>query len=271
MFSARKKPLLLLAERLHSLRLSLNTPVVSTPELPAGPARAALVVHAEGGQTCFTVVVRSLRNGLSVLYELEGEDLNDASGYAVALDAALTFGESMGFLFDDEYLSDREPDRLRQAAARVRELVAPPEPEEEDGLLAPVEGDSEILLEEAVDSELAAAREPVPEDPAPEEPAPEEPDLDEIAVAAAPSGPVAVAPPPQAPPAPATSASVPLTKFRPVAAAEPPAPPAAAPTAPNRPAAAPGGARLGRVRPVRLRNPDAPPPVSPLLRLLAAF
>ena len=73
MFSPRKQPLLLVADRMLSLRVSLNTPVVSTPELPAGPARAAIAVHSEAGRPCFTVAVRSLRNGDSVLYELEGE------------------------------------------------------------------------------------------------------------------------------------------------------------------------------------------------------
>jgi hypothetical protein len=67
MFSPRQRPMLLVAERLLSLRLSMNTPVVSTDELPAGPARAAIAIHSEAGSTRFTVAVRSLRQGVSVL------------------------------------------------------------------------------------------------------------------------------------------------------------------------------------------------------------
>lgn len=242
MFSPRKKPLLLVADRLLALRLSLNTPVVATPDLPAGPARAAIAVHAEAGRTCFTVAVRSLRHGDSVLYELEGEDPNDASGIAVALDAALSFAESMGFLFDDELVTERSEPVLRAALARLREIVAPPGPESGETAPAhePAPGADEILLEEAL--ELEPVGEPAPLAP---------------------------------PPAPAATS---LTKFRAGAAAGPagaePLAPAATP--PDRSAAtgrqAPaGGALLGRVKPVRRRAPDAPPPVPALLRLLASF
>jgi hypothetical protein len=262
MFSPRKRPLLLVADRLLALRLSLNTPVVATPDLPAGPARAAIAVHSESGRTCFTVAVRALRNGVSVLYELEGEDPNDASGVAVALDAALSFGESMGFLFDDELVTARSESVLRAALSKLREVVAPPSPDVGDtapsyDLDAPSD---EILLEEALELEPASA-------PAP------------------------VAPRPAAPPARPASAS--LTKFRMVAASgeappegeapppepppEPEAPASAASTSPGttaRPAAsrsATGGAMLGRVKPVRLRAPDAPAPIPAWIRLLSSF
>lgn len=279
--------MLLVAERLLSLRLSINTPVVATDELPAGPARAAIAIHSEAGCTRFTVAVRSLRQGVSVLYELEGEDVTQRDGLAVALDASLSFGESMGFLFDDDMIVDREPATLRQALARLREIVSAPgldaedlsasrpesaghggdstgrggestghigEPVEED---AELEDDSEILLDEAVEQ-------------APVEPLP--------ARAAAGSD------RPRAAVENASSATMPtpggpmLTKFRsgpkPAApSAKPPATPAdaaeATPSATG--AGAGGGARLGRVRPIRLRAPGAVPAVSPLLRLLAAF
>lgn len=156
MFSPRKRPLLLVADRLLALRLSLNTPVVATPDLPAGPARGAIAVHSEAGRTCFTVAVRSLRNGASVLYELEGEDLAGASGIAVALDAALSFGESMGFLFDDELVTARSEAVLRDALARLREIVAPPEPDVGETTPAlELASSEEILLEEALELEPA--------------------------------------------------------------------------------------------------------------------
>ncbi len=244
--------MLLVAERLLSLRLSMNTPVVATEELPAGPARAAIAIHSEAGRTCFTVAVRSLRQGISVLYELEGEDVTQRDGQVVALDASLSFGESMGFLFDDEMIVDRQPATLRQAVARLREIVSAPGLDVDDlsgswpGSRAsdsetpghgggPVEdgGESidddggEILLEEAVEQAV-------------------------------------VEPPPATMP---PSGGPMLTKFR---AGSKPAPAVAkAPAAPT--VAAAGGARLGRVQPIRLRAPGAAPAVAPLLRLLAAF
>jgi hypothetical protein len=188
MFSPRKRPLLLVADRLLSLRPSLNTPVVATSELPAGPARAAIAVHVEAGaRPRFVVAVRSLRDGASVVYELEEEDLNGESGHAVALDAALSFGESMGFLFDDEMIVDRSPANLRGALARLHELVAPPEHDVAEG--APPEAaapESEILLEEPI--EASPPRRPLAEAPVAET---------------------------------AATSSVPLTKFRTAPPAEP--------------------------------------------------
>lgn len=243
MFSPRQRPLLLVADRLLSLRLSINTPVVATDELPAGPARAAIAIHSEAGRTCFTVAVRSLGHGASVLYELDGEDFREADRQALALDASLSFGESMGFLFDDDLVVDRQPETLRRAVARLREIVSTPAPELSETTLhsipaVPVdrkasEEDPEILLEEALEQ---GAVEPL----------------------------IAAAPPPLS-----------LTKFRagpPPAASAPPIASAGGSDAASRPPSAAGvtgrGAMLGRVQPVRLRAPGTVPP---LLRLLAVF
>lgn len=276
--------MLLVAERLLSLRLSMNTPVVATDELPAGPARAAIAIHSEAGRTCFTVAVRSLRQGVSVLYELEGEDFTQPDGLTVALDASLSFGESMGFLFDDDMLVDREPATLRQAVAQLREIVSAPGLEAEDasvqsgdsrghggesrghggervddaigGDSAPAEDDSEILLEEAL-----------------EQAAVESPSARAAAGSELPSAVAGHAPPAAI----ATPGGPMLTKFRagPRQAESSGKAPAARPAAEAAPsakrAASSGGARLGRVQPIRLRAPGAAPAVPPLLRLLAAF
>ena len=115
-FPRREAPLDLVAERLHGLRLSLNAPVVATTELPPGPARAAIAVHEEAdGRPNVTVGVRSLRSGELVLYSYDG-DLREESSVAVGTDAALSFAEGMGFLFDDDELLDPSP------AARARAL-----------------------------------------------------------------------------------------------------------------------------------------------------
>jgi len=261
MFNPRQRPLLLVADRLLGLRLSLNTPVVATAELSAGPARAGIVVYAEGGKRRFAVAVRALRNGASVVYELDGEDLNEASGWSVALDAALSFGESMGFLFDDEQLTARSPSALRQALARVREIIAPPGPAEEDEaaaleLMESAE-DTEILLDDAVEAEAQPAAKPAARDQgrptAARDEARARPARDARERAAGGSDRERAEP---------ARASVPLTKFRAAPAESPP---------PAPPKAASGGAKLGRVRPVRRRSADTQPPIGALLRLLAAF
>ena len=249
MFAARQRPLLVVEERLLALRLSLNAPVLATAEIPAGPARAALVVCAEGSQRCFAVVVRSLRNGASAVYQLQGEDLREHSGWSVALDAALSFGESMGFLFDDEMLVDRRPETLRRAIARLHEILAPPDFGDDDAFSTSAqefatEEFSEILLEDELDNAARGADAGGPETTGSLETAP------------------VVAP-------------MLLSKFRTPPVTAPPEPleprPDPAIEAPNMTGR--GGATLGRVRPVRLRapDPDAAPKVDPLVRLLADF
>lgn len=109
-FQRRTRPLRLSAARLRALRLSLNTPVVATQELPVGPARGAIVMHVEPGHgTQITVGVRTLACGSVALYGLEGEI--DADTMNEALDGALSFAEGMGFLFDDDLLAGGESAR----------------------------------------------------------------------------------------------------------------------------------------------------------------
>lgn len=256
MFAARQRPLLVVEDRLLALRLSLNAPVLATAELPAGPARAALLVFSEGSLRNFAIIVRSLRNGASAVYELQGDDLREHSGWSVALDATLSFGESMGFLFDDEMLVDRRPDTLRRAIARLHEILAPSDVEDEDALASSApdfaaEEFSEILLEDELDHAAHGAAADGPETTGSLETAP------------------IVAPAP-----------VLLSKFRATPAPAPKPAPASAEAPPPEtvaPSASPNvtarGATLGRVRPVRLRapDPDAPAKVDPLVRLLADF
>lgn len=248
-------------DRLLALRLSLNTPVLSTAELATGPARAAIVVYAEAGTRRFAVIARSLRGGVAVVYELEAEPATDESAWGVALDAALSFGESMGFLFDDEMVVDRRPETLRRALARMHALIAPPEVGDLDEISAhsgvasatasepaaagdarsPVIGSaeelSEILLEDEFHGQDAATRAPEP----------------------------VLAPQP--------AAVVSLSKFR---GAPPPAPAPTAPLASPSPEQTEPGrtgpARLGRVRPLRVRlDGDGAATIDPILRLLADF
>jgi hypothetical protein len=73
--------------------------VVSTEEIPIGPARAALAVHRDpGGVPTITLAVRPIQASHAVFYGLE-EELRGEAGLAMGVDAALCFGESLGFLF----------------------------------------------------------------------------------------------------------------------------------------------------------------------------
>jgi hypothetical protein len=117
------------AATVRLLHLSLNTPVVAIDALPVGPARAGIALFEDPeGAIHLAIAVRSLRAGQTICYapdeELEGE--RDA---VVALNAALSFAEGMGFLFDEDEIAaggDEGPDA---AIARWRDLVEDvPEP-----------------------------------------------------------------------------------------------------------------------------------------------
>src|SRR5688572_4594126 len=102
-FLPRRRPLELSAQRVRALRPSLNTPVIAMPELPAGPACAAILVHVEPGHGLqINVGVRSLGSGAVALYGFDGPI--SAALVGIALDAALSFAESMGFLFDEDMI-----------------------------------------------------------------------------------------------------------------------------------------------------------------------
>ena len=170
-FPLRSAPLDLSADRLKGLRLSLNSPVVSIEELPVGPARAAIAVHEEvDGRPNLTVGVRSLRDGNVVLFSLEG-DLREHSSLAVGIDAALSFGEGMGFLFDEDELEAVSVEEARPRALGLwHELMGPasgtpeavsetptalaspaPTSEPDDGFVVEGLDDEVLLLEDMVD------------------------------------------------------------------------------------------------------------------------
>ncbi|MEN8182052.1 MAG: hypothetical protein ABFS46_05910, partial [Myxococcota bacterium] len=110
-------------ERLLGLRVSLNTPVVSTEEVPTGPARAALAAHEDAeGRLSITLAVRPIQAGHAIFYALE-EEIGAEGGLEVGIDAALTFGESLGFLFDEDALESPGPDSQEQAFALWSSVV----------------------------------------------------------------------------------------------------------------------------------------------------
>ena len=143
-FSPLKEAPALMPERLRGLRISLNTPVVRTDDLPAAPARAVLVLHeAESGQPAVLIGVRSLKSG-EVLHFAPAEALAPGDD---GLDAAMAFGEGMGFLFDEDELEGGDAER---AYAMWQDLMAAPPVL--DTSLPPLgtsaSGDSLLLLDE---------------------------------------------------------------------------------------------------------------------------
>jgi len=114
MFFVRSDPEDLDPGRLAALRLSLNAPVVSVSELPAGPARAAIALWWEAeGRPVLEVRLRSVATGQRLVYGFE-DRLEGAQDVERALEAGLNFAESMGFLFDEDAISaDDTADRIR--------------------------------------------------------------------------------------------------------------------------------------------------------------
>lgn len=115
--------------QLISLCCSLNSPVVSIPELPVGPAGAAIAIHtdADSGSN-ITVAVQCRRTAGVVLFRARGES-GDSDG--VSARAALLWAESMGFLFDEELCTDpgNEKGVRNETATEIwRELVQGAQP-----------------------------------------------------------------------------------------------------------------------------------------------
>jgi hypothetical protein len=290
-FPPRTEPLDLSPERLNGLRLSLNAPVVSIEELPVGPARAAIAIHEEvDGRPNLTVGVRSLQSGAAVFFSLEG-DLREHSSLAVGIDAALSFGESMGFLFDEDELEAGSSGELRSRALGLwRELMgtesavpeagrqvprtpAPPLPASPDDDAFEVDGldDEVLLLEEVADPEddlsdvFADSQGGIDLGSFESDEEAEKPDAapfgEALGGAGGQSGGSGEAP-------------VPLSKFRHSAPSDPPsssvegAPPD---VGESRPPAK--GAALGRLKLVKRRKGggDGPPKPSAIRRLLSSF
>ncbi|MGH0033375.1 MAG: hypothetical protein ACQGVC_26610 [Myxococcota bacterium] len=123
----------------RALYVSLNSPVVTVDGLPTGPAQAAVALHGRGATLC----VRSVRSG-QVEFFTTTEEL--AGDLRVALDAALSMAESLGFLFDEDEVALRGDAGPEEASLLWRELCgeeAPPAPPEE-------KPEAEILLDEQV-------------------------------------------------------------------------------------------------------------------------
>lgn len=265
---------------LVSLRMSLNAPVVATDVAAPSPARAAIAVQRDAlPRLCVSVAVRPLDGTGGALVFRPDTSSEDSETLTTLLEAALSFGESMGFLFDDDELEGADRDKRKRATARWNALLAGEAFSESKPVLPPsipappgassLDGDATIDLEAVtIDLETAAialdAETAVPSQ-APSDGAGTPTEIG--------SG---------------VSPSLPLTKFRGVARAAAPATPApaagvatpaaeggeAAPRAPDTARApfARGRAPLARLQLVRRAHAaDAAARPSWLQRLLASF
>ncbi len=108
---------------IRSLHLSLNAPVIAIDELPVGPARAgvALRAHSSGGLH-LQIAIRSLRTGevVAVASDLDSEGLPEE---VAAVEAALSYAEGMGFLFDEDEVANGDADAVAKAGASWCDLV----------------------------------------------------------------------------------------------------------------------------------------------------
>ena len=144
MFFARRSELPALSpEGVRGLRFSLNTPVVRTEDLPPAPARAAILLYESADAELLPLVgIRSLKSGEVVYFEPEGA-VDDGG-----LDAAMAFGEGMGFLFDDDEIDQGDAER---AFGMWTDLMVDTPAAAEAPLLPTEEPDaSEVLLTEEV-------------------------------------------------------------------------------------------------------------------------
>lgn len=112
------------AGKLRALHLSLNTPVVAIADFPVGPAQAGVSLWEDpGGDFRLEIAVRAVRNGQLMFYAADqGEAIGADAVHAV--EAALSFAEGMGFLFDDDAVPAHGPDGSAAAAALWHDLVA---------------------------------------------------------------------------------------------------------------------------------------------------
>jgi hypothetical protein len=108
------------AVRICALYLSLNTPVVALDDFPVGPARAGVAL-SEGSDRGLQleIAVRSVRTGQLRFYCSDEEIAVDGA----TVEAALSFSEGMGFLFDEDEVASRGAEGERESAVLWRELV----------------------------------------------------------------------------------------------------------------------------------------------------
>lgn len=126
---------------------SLNAPVVNLEKLPVAPARAAIALFSEeDGRLALCVGLCSLESGQLAIFSYRG-GVGDLGSPAKAMDVALSFAEGMGFLFDQDLVSNGGSAGRAQALQTWLDLMGSREPPAGAEL---VSEQSELLLDELV-------------------------------------------------------------------------------------------------------------------------
>jgi len=118
MIQPARSPRRLAGSGLRALHVALNSPVVAVASLPNGPASAAVALDGDGAMVC----LRSIRSGRTLFFASSEEVGSDQ----LALDAAISFAESMGFLLDDDEVSLRGPEAAAQLWQEICGDALPP-------------------------------------------------------------------------------------------------------------------------------------------------
>jgi len=106
------------------LHLSMNTPVVAIEDFPVGPARAGVSLsEGDGGDLRLEIAVRAVRTGQLLFYASDDAFSLDSDA-SHAVEAALSFAEGMGFLFDEDEVVARGAEGSAEAADLWQELIA---------------------------------------------------------------------------------------------------------------------------------------------------
>ncbi|MCP4038090.1 MAG: hypothetical protein GY944_17265 [bacterium] len=109
---------------------TLNAPVVNVDALDVGPGRAGILLSAgQYGGLNLWVRVSLISNGQGVTFKFQG-DPGDFGDHRGALEAALSFAEGMGFLFEDDMLPQGGPSGRNRAHRIWTSLFEVPGPEQ---------------------------------------------------------------------------------------------------------------------------------------------
>ena len=108
-----------------------------------------------------TVAVRSVRTS-QVAFFVAGGELLELGSTSIAMEAALSFAESMGFLFDDEEVEIRGAEGSRTAATIWKRFMHG-DADESDLPIGPERGETDI--EVGLDDVLGPLLSPVAHDP----------------------------------------------------------------------------------------------------------
>ena len=150
MFLRDDEPILLTEGGIQGLCMSLNRAVLDLENLPAGPARAAILLHRDdSGEPALVVAIRSEVSRAVIRFAFEGELHPETDR---AMDAGLQFAEGMGFLFDEDILAENLPAAARKALEAWCELTGdelPPQRPASARQLAPA--DEVLILDEMLD------------------------------------------------------------------------------------------------------------------------